>query len=270
MLRRLFLFAFSFALSVAASLVATYLVVLRPMRRTWGIDPEESGRSLPGDGLVPEAGLVETRGITIDAPPSAVWPWLVQMGYGRGGWYSYDQMDNNAASADRILADYQSLVAGDVVPTWPGGGFQVAEVDAGRSLVLYLDTAIVKAQQAAAEGAVPEETTKGLKAAGAMGDLAMPEFKASWTFHLEPVDAARTRVIERMRAWAPDASPAQRLALPAFGMGVFLMTRKQLLGLKARVERYGAGGAEPVMPPAPEPAPVEDVDAGLAAGSVPA
>jgi len=255
MIRRLLFFALSFALSLAASLAATYIVVLRPMRRTWGTDPDEADRPLPGDGLVPEASLIETRGITIDAPPSAVWPWLVQMGYGRGGWYSYDQMDNHAASADRILPEYQSLVVGDVMPTWPGGGFQVADLDPGRSLVLYLDTAIVKAQQAGAADAVPEETTKGLKAAGAMGDLAMPEFKASWAFHLQAADGGRTRVIERMRAWAPDPSPAQRLALPVFGMGVFLMTRKQLLGLRSRVERHGAAVSDPVIPPAPEPAP---------------
>lgn len=254
MLKRLLFFLLSFLVSLAASLVATYLVVLRPMRRTWGTDPAEAGRDLPGDDLIPEATLVETRGITIDAPPSAVWPWLVQMGYGRGGWYSYDQMDNNAASADRILPEYHSLSVGDVVPTWPGGGFQVAGVEAGRSLVLYLDTAIAKAQGAASEDGVPEEMTKGLKAAGTVGDLAMPEFKASWAFHLEPLDVTRTRVIERMRAWTPEASPAQRLVLPMFGMGVFLMTRKQLLGLKARVERHGAGGSEPVIPPAPEPA----------------
>jgi hypothetical protein len=256
MLRRLLLFGFSFAVSLAASLVATYLVVLRPMRRTWGIDPEESARPLPGDDLVPGAGLVETRGITIDARPDAVWPWLVQMGYGRGGWYSYDQMDNNAASTDRILPDHQSLTVGDVVPTWPGGGFQVAQLEAGRALVLYLDTAVIKAQQAATEGAVPEETTTGLRAVGAMGDLAMPEFRASWAFHLEPLEGGRTRVIERMRAWTPDPSPAQRLALLALGMGVFLMTREQLLGLKARVERPGSDGGTAVLPaPVPSPTP---------------
>jgi hypothetical protein len=261
MLRRLFLFGLSFAVSVAVSLLVTWLAVLRPMRRTWGLDPDESARSLPGDDLVPEAELVETRGITVNAPPSAVWPWLVQMGYGRGGWYSYDQMDNDAASADRILPEYQSLSVGDVMPTWPGGGFRVAAMDPGRSLALYLDTAIVKAQQEASEQTLPEDLTPGIKAAGAMGDLSMPEFKASWTFVLEPAPDGATRIIERLRAWAPEPSAAQKLALPIFGMGVFLMTRKQLLGLKERVERYPGAQlpheveADPVIPPAPEPAP---------------
>jgi hypothetical protein len=236
-LRFVLKFAFSLALSVTVSLVATYLTVIRPMRRTWGVDPDESVKALPGDDLVPEAALVETRGITVNAPPSAVWPWLVQMGYGRGGWYSYDRMDNDAASSDRIMPEFQSLSVGDIMPTWPGGGFRVAAIDPDHSLALYLDTDLVKAQQAAAEGAPPDETTAGLKAAGAMGGMAMPEFKASWTFVLEPLDGGRTRVIERMRAWAPQPSAAQKLALPFFGLGVFLMTRKQLLGIKDRAER---------------------------------
>lgn len=262
MRRRLFLFALSAAVSMVATLAIGWLAVLRPMRRTWGVDPGEDVRPLPGDDLVPGAPLVETRGITVEAPAAAIWPWLVQMGYGRGGWYSYDRMDNDAASADRVLAEFQSLSVGDVMPTWPGGGFQVVAMDPGRSLVLYLDTPIVKAQQASAEQSLPEPVTPGIKAAGAMGDAAMPEFRATWAFSLEPIDEHRTRVVERLRAWTPDAAGMQKLALPVLGMGVFLMTRKQLLGLKERVERYQAAAAagaepEPMIPPAPEPAPVD-------------
>jgi hypothetical protein len=268
MRRRLLLFALSFAISIAASLAATYIAVLRPMRRSWGLDPDEGMSPLPGDDLVPDAPLVETRGISIDAPPAAVWPWLVQMGYGRGGWYSYDKMDNDAASADRILPEFQTLSVGDVMPTWPGGGFQVAALDPGRSLVLYLDTPMVKAQQAAHEQTLPEPITPGIRAAGAMGDTAMPEFKATWAFVLQPLDGDKTRVIERLRAWAPEPSGIQKLALPILGMGVFLMTRKQLLGLKERIERFRAfGGIMPaatvdMVPPAdPVPDPEETTTA---------
>lgn len=264
MRRRLLLFVLSFAVSVVASAAVTYLAFLRPLHRSWGLDPEESTRPLPGDDLVPVAPLVETRGITIEASPAAIWPWLVQMGYGRGGWYSYDRMDNDAASADRILPDFQSLSVGDVMPTWPGGGFRVAAIDPGRSLTLYLDTAIVRAQQEASQQTLPAEVSPGLKAAGAVGDLTMPDFKASWTFVLEPIGDTRTRVIERMRAWTPEPHAAQKLALPIFGMGVFLMTRKQLLGLKERVERSGAGGLGAEVPTGPrvvpdlEPIPLEE------------
>lgn len=256
MFRRLLLLAVSFAVSVSVSLLATYLVAVRPLRRSWGVDPDESARTLPGDDLVPDAPLIETRGIVVNAPPAAVWPWLVQMGYGRGGWYSYDKLDNDAASADRILPEHQSLSVGDVMPTWPGGGFRVAAIDPERSLVLYLDSALVKAQQAATEPTMPDELAPGLKMAGAMGDLSMPEFKASWAFVLEPLDGDRTRLVERMRAWAPEPSAAQKLALPVFGIGVFLMTRKQMLGLKDRVERQGPATPEPAVDIAPDPDPV--------------
>ena len=93
--------------------------------RTWGIERDEAERPLPGDDVVDEGETLLTRGITIDAPPDAVWPWLVQMGYGRGGWYSYDQLDMKGRSAETPLPEFQSLEVGDVVPTHPGGGFVV-------------------------------------------------------------------------------------------------------------------------------------------------
>ena len=71
----------------------------------------------------------------------------------------------------------------------------------------------------------------------------MPEFKASWTFVLEPIDdGAHTRLVERLRAWTPKPNPLHKVALPMFGVGVFLMTRKQLLGIKERVERPATAG----------------------------
>ena len=71
--------------------------------RTWGIDPLEANKPLAGDELVPVPSAIETRSITIDAPPEAVWPWLVQMGFDRGGWYSYDQLDMRGTSTAKIL-----------------------------------------------------------------------------------------------------------------------------------------------------------------------
>src|SRR6476620_5477913 len=91
--------------------------------RTWGIDPLEANKPLAGDDLVPVPSAVETRSITIEAPPAAVWPWLVQMGYGRGGWYSYDQLERRVGagefaeggSAKRIIPELQHLAVGDTV-----------------------------------------------------------------------------------------------------------------------------------------------------------
>ena len=135
--------------------------------RTWGIDPAEAAKPLPGDDLVPTPTGMETRGMTIDAPPEAVWPWLVQMGYDRAGWYSYDQLDMRGKSVDTILPAYQGLVVGDVMPVAPDGGFLVKVVDPGRALVLYTDTAFVERQARAASSGSPD-LPAGLAATSAM------------------------------------------------------------------------------------------------------
>src|SRR5688500_9140544 len=121
---------------------------LRRDHATWGLVPADGARALPGDDLVPDADIVETRSLDIAAPPSAVWPWLVQMGYGRGGWYSYDQVGTRGPSAGTIVPELQELADGDLVPTHPGGGFVARVVDAPHALVLYLDATLVRDQLA--------------------------------------------------------------------------------------------------------------------------
>ena len=90
-------------IAIAGAVIGTAagITISRAVRwwRTWGYDPIEESKALPGDDLVPTPKGIITRGITIDAPPEAVWPWLVQMGYGRAGWYSYDRMDMKGGSA---------------------------------------------------------------------------------------------------------------------------------------------------------------------------
>ena len=114
-------------------------VGVRQWWKTWGVVPDEATRELPGDELVPDAQAIDTRGIIIEAPPERIWPWLVQMGYGRGGWYSIDQLDMRGKSADRIVEAWQDLAVGDVVPTHPGGGFTVRLLERNRALVLFGD-----------------------------------------------------------------------------------------------------------------------------------
>ena len=128
MVRRFLLFA----VSLGAALTATYLVAVRPLWKHWGVDPAEAERALPGDDLVPEPTAFDTRGLTIAAPPSAVWPWLVQMGYGRAGWYSYDAVDTSRKSVVEIHPEWQSLAVGDTDPDrsarrLPGQGDRAGE-----------------------------------------------------------------------------------------------------------------------------------------------
>ena len=275
MIKRLIAIPLSFLVSLVISGIATYLVVVRPMRRSWGIDAAEAARTLPGDDFVPAAGITDTRGLDIDAAAEAVWPWLPQMGYGRAGWYSYDRLDNRGGSATRLMPEFGTLAVGDIVPTWPGGGFRVEAIDPGHSLVLYLDTDLVKTQADAAEAAEaaeetaagkapkPQATAANLKAAGAMGGAALPVFKASWAFVIEPVDAAHSRLIERFRVWSPEPTRPQRAFLPMLGLGVFVMTRKQMLGLKERAERTSIAPAAAAVPDAaaPEPAALKELEA---------
>jgi hypothetical protein len=232
MLRRLF------GLAVfAAGAVASYRLVIAPWWRSWGVDPDEAVRVLPGDEVVADGVTAETRGITIHAPPAAVWPWLVQMGYGRGGWYSYDQIDMRGASADRIVPELQSLSVGDIMPTHPAGGFLVKAIEPERALVLFTDTDTVRDQASVAAEADP--TPANLKLAGAFMEGAQPtDFAVSWAFVLEPLPDGRTRLIERTRVRFGEADkPWMRLTMPMMGFGVFVMMRRQLIGIRDRAER---------------------------------
>jgi hypothetical protein len=206
----------------------------------WGCSAGEAAMVLPGDALVPEPTAVDTRAITIDAPPDRVWPWLVQMGYGRGGWYSYDWLDMRGRSADRIVPNWQSLAVGDTVPTDPGGGFVVRSIDPRRSLVLGVDEEILATRRPAPA----DEAPAGLAASGAFLERTVPPaFRASWAFVLEPVEGGRTRLIERFRAWAGPGTPMNPVLGPVLGVGVFVMVRRQLLGIRERAERQAAANA---------------------------
>lgn len=234
------------AMAGAAGFATGLLLQVRSEQQTWGVVQADAKRELPGDDLVPVPDTVETRTLRIDAPPEAVWPWLVQMGWGRGGWYSYDKMDMDRPSADEILEQFQDLAEGDIVRTHPEGGFVARVVDPGRALVLYLDTELVNAQAEAASDAdtaaagASGDTPPGLQAAGVMGNLAMPDFRGTWTFVLEPAPGDGTHLIERFRVWTGQEGLAQQLGMPLFGVGVFLMTRKHMLGVKERAERHAA------------------------------
>jgi hypothetical protein len=230
-----------FPLLVAAGVgVAAYKTLVEPWWRTWGVDPDETARALPGDEIVTDGVNAETRGITINAPPSAVWPWLVQMGFGRAGWYSYDVVDMKGSSAAGIRPELQGLALGDIVPTHPGGGFVVKAIEPERHLVLYMDSQLAR-EQAEAAKAINAESPSNLRVTGAFMETSQPtEFTASWAFVLEDLEDGRTRLIERFRIrfGAADDKPWTRATLPLMGFGLFVMMRRQLLGIRDRAERW--------------------------------
>lgn len=179
-----------------------YTWVLRPWHLEWGATPDEVRQPMPGDDLVPHPMVCATRGITIDAAPADVWPWLVQMGgYTRAGWYAYDRFDNaGVPSADRIVPELQDLRVGDVMLTSPDRGFVVHAIDPGRSLVLDIDDAGSRITS------VPL---------------------------LSPLPDGRTRLVFRVRAYF---RPRNRVFAVAFDVGDFLFLRKLMLGVKTRAE----------------------------------
>ncbi len=230
------------AVAATAAAGAALALAARPWWRTWGVDSADTAAPLIGDELVPDATVVETRGVEIDAPPDAVWPWLVQMGYNRAGWYSYDVVDMKGASVDRIVPELQQLAVGDLVPNSPDTAFVVRALDPGQALVLYADEKTVEEQVAAARarkaaGEAVEEMPANLRAAGKMMP-AMAGFAASWAFVLRPLDEGRrTRLVERFRVRMPaPEGPAAAALGGAFGFGFFAMTRKQMLGIRDRAE----------------------------------
>jgi hypothetical protein len=231
--------------AIASAGAAVGFVKARAQFRTWGIDPAEAAKPLPGDDIIANAEAVDTRGIDIAAPPADVWPWLVQMGYGRAGWYSYDELDMDRPSAEAILPELQHLDVGDVLPTHPGGGFEVRILQPNEALVVYADRALVEAQAEAARAAGEslEHASTNVRATGLYLDKSMPgDFHASWAFILEPRPDGHTRLIERFRGhmdFPPDASTppfAPAIAGRALLFGLFVMVRRQMLGIRDRVE----------------------------------
>ncbi len=195
----------------------------------------------------------------------------MQMGYGRAGWYSYDRMDMRGKSADVIDEAWQTLKVGDILPTHPGGGFEVVSIDPGRSLVLRSDTALVSAQAAAAEAVAnadkrtlaeadepietvePEKVPAGLAASGAILGATPQEFSASWSFVLEPSGGGRTRLIERFRVWYGESGFGSQVVMPVVGFGVFVMLQRQMVGIKARAERLALEAAPTIASPVQAP-----------------
>jgi hypothetical protein len=162
---------------------------------------------MPGDTQVTLPSYESTLGVTINAAPAAIWPWLMQMGYRRGGLYSYDWLDRlfgylDAPSAEQILPEWQSLAVGEEIPVGRGGGLPVKAIEPFRSLVL------------------------GGRANG---------IEWSWEFVLVPIGIGRTRLLSRNRVWMPRSIRAW-LTMLVLEPSAFLMTRKMLLGIKRRAE----------------------------------
>lgn len=188
-------------------------------------ESKEPERPLPGDALLPDATGTLTHGITIDAPPERIWPWLLQMGGGRAGFYSLDALDNaSRPSARELHPELQSLEVGQVIPATPDGadGFEVLAIEPERALVLG--------------GLFDPEAKRQLPF-----DAPRPPrfWQVTWVFALEALDAHRTRLHVRVRA---AFSSDQRLHASWITPVHQLMETAQLHNLKRRAEGRARDG----------------------------
>ncbi len=174
----------------------------------WGASDREIGQYLPGDSLVSDPLEVTTRAITINARPEHVWPWLAQMGRGRGGLYSYDWLDRlfgvlDAPSADTLLAQFREVRPGDTIPIGGSAGWPVAIARPDELLLL------------------------DVRDAGA---------HVTWAFALHQISPTQTRLVMRVRARLP-VSWKLPLLMAVLDPAEFLMVRRQLIGIRDRAER---------------------------------
>lgn len=187
--------------------------LLRPWHTRWGATEAELAAAMPGDDLVPGCQYRTTRAITIEAAPGDVWPWLVQVGFGRAGFYSLDLLDNlGRPSAERLLAQFQDLRVGDWVPMSPTPSertaFRVRSFDAPHWLL-----------------------------------WAKPD--SSWCWRLTDLGDGRARLVTRIRTrydWHHPADAAFGVLL--MEVGDFAMLRRMLLGIRSRAETHAGTPTE--------------------------
>lgn len=210
--------------TASAAATAAYCTKIRPWMQHWGTSGDEGSRELPGDTLISEPVMNVTRAITIEATPAEIWPWLLQIGQDRGGFYSYDWLENlfklDIHTLDEIRPELQGLQVNDFVPfaAQEGMGMMVAELEPERALVLFApDPRYAEALQQQADE---------------------PEFEmeASWAFVLEPLNERQTRLIVRFRVSTTACQAVSTAFTSLLEPAHFIMERKMLYGIKERAE----------------------------------
>ena len=191
-------------LAMLAGVAVAYFGFLRRRHMAWGATAQEAGGQVAGDELMPDADIVATRVVEIDAPPAAIWPWLVQMGPGRGGAYTYTWIERRLGidirNTDRIIPELQNLKVGDEIPM-PGYAMRVERLGPGQVLVIRSSN-----------------------------------HAWVWSFELRPVNG-RTRLISRNRFDTAALPMRDKLAYPIIEPGSWVMERKMLLTIKQRAEQ---------------------------------
>lgn len=210
------------AVAAVGAAATAYALAARPRMLRWGVRPGEVERIYPGDEFVLNPQIRATHAVTVHAPPEKVFPWLLQLGAGRGGFYSYEPVEQRLLGpdihdADHILPEYQSLKIGDPVPFAEGIAPRVALLEANHHLVL-------------------RGTARGNGEAHALRIKPGENFNMTWGFFLEPLENGDTRLIERLRIEYSASFANNALYYGFVEPGAFFMERAMLLGIKARAE----------------------------------
>jgi hypothetical protein len=229
---------------LVAAMAGGYLLRRQGLR--WGATDEEVHNPLPGDEVVPHPMLETTHAVTIEAPAEEIWPWLVQMGHYRAGFYAdpswWDKYADRylrslsrkeaeesgygfreVPSDERIIPEFQNLKEGDTILDGPPGSafFTARFMEPNRTLALYSDTHL----RLLVPRSIRENPRNGI-----YGEFA-------WAFVLEEKGERNTRLIVRTRAsWGPRLYRALTMPFVLVG-GEYFTTRKMLHGIKRRVEQ---------------------------------
>ncbi|MGV9710104.1 hypothetical protein ACWDTI_05520 [Gordonia sp. NPDC003424] len=210
------------AVAVIGALAAAEALLIH-LGRTYGASATERALRLPGDDAIRNPTAITDHAATIAAAPEDVWPWLVQMGWGRAGWYTARWVDRllfpaNGPSADRVIPELQGLQVGDFIPDGPPEtkcGFIVDVLDPGRALVLHSTSHLPRSWRAHAS------------------------VDWTWTFVLEPLDGGRhTRCHFRSR-WSTAPRPLSLASWLVVVPADFVMSRDMLRGITSRVAAAG-------------------------------
>ncbi len=212
---------------VLAVLALLFFLVVRPWYLRWGATAAEAQQAMPGDELVPEPKLATTRAVSIHAPVEQVWPWLVQVGYGRAGWYNHDWINRLLGAADyyeghrsasRILPQFQDLKVGDTVYVGKGFGWAVRALEPERLLVFLARVDFATGKTFSLTDPRPAKY-----------------LNSSQVILLEPIDGRTTRMVVRDRMdFAMGGLTWLNYALEP---GYFLQESAFMKGVKRRAER---------------------------------
>ncbi len=200
---------------ILAGIIAAGLVFLgfyRPWHSRWGATDEELALEMPGDELLERPTFNVTRAVTIRARPEEIWPWILQIGYGRAGFYSYDLLDNlGKPSAARIIPELQQVLVGDWVPM---------------------------------SGKVSEETAFRVKGFEPNRWMLWEKAASTWAWSLRPLDEERTRMVIWLKCRYRWTKPTIVTDLILMEIGDFPMMRKLMLGIKRRAENLSRQSRE--------------------------